>query len=79
MPLAHPVPLPLWRRVRLWLATPIVYRLALLGAAVLIAHGYAAILDPVGTVEQVTRQVVGGILKVTAGAGLLAMLTFWRD
>lgn len=79
MPVARPVPLPLLHHIRLWLAVPLVYRLVMLGSAVLIGHGYAEIMTPTGNLEQVTRQVVGGIMTVVLGAGLVGMLTFWRD
>lgn len=79
MPVAPSASLSWYRRLHLWLATPIVHRLALLGGAVLIGHGYGELWDPVGSLEQVTRQVAGGMLTVTAGAALVGMLTFWRD
>jgi len=71
--------LSLSRRLRLWLATPLFRQLLLLAGAVLISWGYGQVWAPVGTVEEVTRQVVEGLLAVAAGAGLAGMWLYWRD
>jgi len=71
-------PLPLWRRLRLWLATPVVGRLLWLLGLAFIAFGYSEVWAPQGSVEEVARQVVGGLLAVAAGAALIAVWIFWR-
>lgn len=79
MPAANPAPLSLLHRLRLWLVTPIVGRLLLLTGTVVVGYGYAQVLSPVGNLEQVTRQVVGGMLAVISGAALVGAVVFWRD
>lgn len=72
------VPLPLLKRLRLYVAIPLTRRLLLLLALALLAFGYGEVWAPLGSVEQVARQVVGGLLAVGAGAALLLVLLFWR-
>lgn len=82
MPATDRPEVPLLLRLRLWLATPIVYRLVLLAGAASIGYGYGQVWMPqdgAGNVEEVTRQAVGGILAVIFGAALVGAVTFWRD
>lgn len=70
--------LSLYRRIRLWLAIPLVHRLVLLTGAGLVGFGYSRVwvgsdvaAVTAADVQAVFLRVVTGLLCVTVGAALL--------
>jgi len=84
MTTTHQSGLPLSRRARLWLSTPIVARIIMLAGAMFVGYGYSVVWMPHGggsaaDVAQVTREVVGGILAVIFGAAVVGAVALWHD